>query len=252
MSSQFYRVLYTTDSSKKRKVYHDGFLQIGSTISDSFVLVELFSSEGSCLKKSNEKTKLVAALTGGDEISVGAYLIQVEELLTDACISSIPKALITKFPLEANNEFNAQCNHILPKTSSNKKYIPPTIQHEDSNRSESMKRHKLDCSDITPPNDENADIIATHQANQNLNSAKERKYSALSVSATSSITAGDAVVLDPSLAKKMREHQLHGANFILSIFNRENRESEDYSEYMGAILADEVNPYPTYIASRFV
>lgn len=73
-----YKVLYTKDGKKKRKVFSDGFLVIRRPVGTSnSSQVSLQTEEGADLWRTNDKS--IDCYRSGEELQRGVYLLQIEE-----------------------------------------------------------------------------------------------------------------------------------------------------------------------------
>jgi len=81
-----YKVLYTKDGSKKRKIFHDGTLVIKRSVGSSCTTV-LYDENIQELRKTTENNAS-KAYSVGDEFNFGAYMIQIEEVDGKTAITS--------------------------------------------------------------------------------------------------------------------------------------------------------------------
>jgi len=83
-----YKVLYTKDGKKKRKVFSDGFLVIRrlpvSTSCNHVVMLQ--SEEGDELWRTNDKN--IDCYRSGEELQRGAYLLQIEEEVASSTVTA--------------------------------------------------------------------------------------------------------------------------------------------------------------------
>ena len=117
-----YRVLYANAGVKKRKSFSDGFLHIKSAPGNSFS-VSLVSEEGDELRKSIEKN--IKSFKESAEVTCGAYLVQLEDMVSTPSGTSNPSqqasvaVLSSKYTPSATKPF-------ISSTTSNSQTLKPT------------------------------------------------------------------------------------------------------------------------------
>lgn len=120
--SASYRVLYANAGVKKRKSFSDGFLHLKPAAGSSCI-VSLVSEEGNELRKSVEKN--VKSFKEGAEVTFGAYLVQIEDLVSTADKSA--GAVLTLAP-------SAKTNVSAPKPVIKGNYTPIIAAGKPMNR----------------------------------------------------------------------------------------------------------------------
>ena len=208
-TTKSFRILHTVDAHKKRKIYHDGILTVKKNCGgDQIVAVSLTSIDGAILKRCNEKTKLFDEISVGDEISIGHFSVQIEEILVEQQDdTSLPNPI-----------------------NSSKFWENAKMSSKMSARSQS--KDKETC---------RAPQLISSSA---LKMGKFKVPSNTNDSGTSKTSVGNTslpIELDASITKRMRKHQIDGANFILSkLTNGEQKYLSTNTSIYGVILADEV------------
>lgn len=131
-----YRVLYANAGVKKRKSFSDGFLRLKPATGSSYT-VSLVSEDGNDLRKSIEKN--IKTFKEGAEITFGAFLVQIEDLISSTapvanqpvettCISTtaltLPKGSFTAPKLHSLVN-NAHANTVVRPMS---RFVVPSLK----------------------------------------------------------------------------------------------------------------------------
>ena len=119
-----YRVLYANAGAKKRKSFSDGFLRLKPATGSSYT-VSLVSEDGNDLRKSIEKN--TKAFKEGAEVTFGAFLVQIEDLISSAApVANQPVATISPTALTLpKGGFTAPKLHYLVSNVQNNAVVRP-------------------------------------------------------------------------------------------------------------------------------
>jgi hypothetical protein len=218
-----FKVMYTADAAKKRKVYHDGVLNLRKQKIGDFCLVTLLNEDGKELRRSNEK--YWDKYEVGAEITFGIYSFTIDSVLE----SDIDCTIVSSNPVtESKSKFAMppmkyrKVSKVGPDAYDNE--TNELVRTSDIVKGPSLGKFKVPSS-----------TNSTSADNENPISKTQADFSS-------------AITLDPTLSKRMRSHQIEAANFILARFNADKDDNKENftKEYRGAILADEVAIFPPH------
>ena len=250
-----YKVLYTKDGKKKRKVFSDGFLVIrrpvGTSNSNHHHAVSLQSEEGADLWRTNDKS--IDCYRSGEELQRGVYLLQIEEeVAAVATVSSSHdcrglKATDQKV-VDGDKENKVQGGLLSCPSSSSNSFIisskgpskfraPVPLSHQVNcpTKTKVVRKILTDATNTVKTvsfidegfwgaSDDSDDIVDDDDA---MESGPDKDFEAAlpsSVSSSSSCSStgkrvllplSGLIELDPQLTTKMRPHQIEGATFLL-------------------------------------
>lgn len=226
--SKAFNVLYTSDVNKKRKVYHDGTLNLKHNAQlDQNVSASLFAEDKALLRRSTEKAKLFNDVSVGDEIVIGNFSVQIESILEENVNEEDSHANSSDISCIKNDQ-NIKSSSLKVGLSQSFRQ-PSTINHESKKLATGIRMVANKAEDTS----EKTNIsIAKFKAPSRANEQQDFRVS----TSCSSLV----VELDASLTAKMRQHQIDGANFLLNRLTEDRSESGSESLVQGAILADEV------------
>lgn len=199
-----FKILYSKDIGKKRKIFHEGILNVKQNQSNFFTLL---NCDGKELRRVNESFKHISV---GDEITISPFIVQIEELLSS--YSSVS---------DSAPEINKECPQ--QKTVSGHKF--PKRIHP-INSEVAIQNFSINCPLLNKPFKKPQILNKENAYEENLQYLKTN---------TEEISL-ENLTLDPVLLKSMKEHQITGARFIIDCF----KNTIENNEIKGAILADEV------------
>ena len=275
-----YKVLYTKDGKKKRKVFSDGFLVIrrpvGTSNSNHHHAVSLQSEEGADLWRTNDKS--IDCYRSGEELQRGVYLLQIEEEVATVSSSHDCSGLkaTDQQVVDGDKENKVQGGLLsCPSSSSSNSFIisskgsskfraPVPLSHQVNcpTKTKVVRKILTDATNTVKTvsfidegfwgaSDDSDDIVDDDDA---MESGPDKDFEAAlssSVSSSSSSTGkrvllppSGLIELDPQLTTKMRPHQIEGATFLLGRLTDPGPQdglAEGMLHYTGAILADEVS-----------
>ena len=265
MAEVTYKVLFAKSGAKKRKLYTDGFLMVKNVGSGSSRVVVLSTEDGSDVWKSTEKP--LKAYVVGEEITIGSYVVQIDELhdcseaktITQTCVDH-PKKLHNGGMIPSQNKFIAPSRQIFknPKLP----FVQPSVrthtkqtdcpdsfwelvneEEESENIKEKTSTEVFAIKEKTP---QYSSVPVLPLGRFTLNS---KSFQSTNFGRTTPSSSG-AVEQDPALTKLMRPHQIVGADFLIARllgkksikdeFALADSDLESQVAPTGAILADEV------------
>ena len=248
-----YRVLYANAGVKKRKSFSDGFLRLKPATGSSYT-VSLVSEDGNDLRKSIEKN--TKAFKEGAEVTFGAFLVQIEDLISSADpVANQPaaKKAIVALTLPKSG-FAAPKQHSLGNNASTStvmrpmsRFVVPSLKAPVQNAVSAASTEFTPASEdhmLTAAADTFWDEEITHNQpnSQSLSASSVRNVDTLRKNTwTASVPAiaplshsnsfalpskplfkpmvsstGNKIELDPSLVRVMRPHQITGAEFLIA------------------------------------
>lgn len=248
-----YKVLYTKDGKKKRKVFSDGFLVIrkpvGTSNSNHHHAVSLQSEEGADLWRTNDKS--IDCYRSGEELQRGVYLLQIEEEVAAVATASSSRdcsshKVTDQQVVDGDKENEVQGGLLSCPNSSNcfvisskgsSKFRAPSVplshQVNCPTKTKVVRKILTDATNTVKTvsfiderfwgaSDDSDDIVDYDDA---MESGPDKDFEAAlssSVSSSSSSTGKRVILphsglieLDPQLTTKMRPHQIEGATFLL-------------------------------------
>ena len=223
-----YRVLYTKSSTKKRKTYQDGTLLLTSSF------IALIGDDG---KDVYRKKCHMPKVTSGEEITLGTFELQIEEVVNK---SSIPRSSSVSQSSECELGYIAHtsksCSAIpVPSASSKKSKV-------DNLQAQQKLAPKIFISKSTLPSYKAAPIllsttvasseilssVSSNLSNtlvgiNNLNADSSSRGISENVNRTRTIMSSNStssnilqvIALDTALLRVMRPHQIEAANFLI-------------------------------------
>lgn len=274
---QHFKVLFTKDLSKKRKVYQDGVLVVYKTAGNS-KLVVLRDEDGAEIRKVNERYVPGKAAKVGDEIQIGQFLVKIDEETNDEnpCKKlktesdntlPVPNEVAAPISAPAANSTVVKSRSTSSSAAETMFRKPVAFKPASAFRTPSLVQSS--SAPMPPPpvpsaEEESVSFFDVPEPETALSTAVEIKSfqqpQAVSSSSSSSqqrqkqpskpimpkkrVFIRNDVRLDSSLQKLMKEHQVIGANFLLDCLLRSNPHdittSSNSSYIRGAILADEM------------
>ncbi len=206
MNSSF-KVLYTKDTLKKRKAYQDGKFSVRKTVNDSCQFVLLDENDKEVKRVTDKSTKFKVEI--GTEFTFGAFGVQVEELI------------------DAVETESTESGTTVVQQRTAPSVLPPAKK---------MFSKFIVKSSLTPSVAANISVSYPTHTSLVVGSISHPRKPMQQV---------HEAVLDPSLAKVMRPHQISGANFLLqrlsgTLTDTESGSNSSDTVCRGAILADEV------------
>lgn len=258
MDVREFKVLYAKSGVKKRKLFADGVLRVRAGPPPTFIAT-LIGEDGCEVSKRTEKSGVTYSV--GDEITFGAFVVQIdEEVQLPATVPTVSAPLISqRMPTQG---FKA------PRFSNPGAMAPiatkPLPLVTSTNTGKSLQSIRLDSS----PTHENDDSFwdVEEQESQSHSTAPPATVLSTAPSSSSSLirapaqpstslfrnpgmsrntlpkTASGPVEQDPSLLRTMRPHQITGADFLISRLAGAGADGSAVdAAVIGAILADEVS-----------
>ena len=226
--SKAFNVLFTSDVNKKRKVYHDGTLNLKQhALSDLNITASLFAVDKSLLRKSTEKAKLFNDVSVGDEISIWQFSVQIESILEEDNDDDANE--------NSSNVSNIKKDQFL-KTDSLKPVSSRSFRHPNSTANDS-KQTAAGTSQTVVKTDVTFERSIVNMGKFKVPTSTNERQADSHVTANCSSLV---LELDSSLSNRMRQHQIDGAMFLLNRLTEDSAESRSISNVKGAILADEV------------
>lgn len=277
---QHFKVLFTKDLGKKRKVYQDGVLVVYKTPGNS-KLVVLQDEDHNEIRKVNERYVPGKAAKVGDEFQIGQYLVKIDEETRVVYDQSPTKKIKTESsdnmavsnevaaPVSApvmKRQFSTTASLLLRKagvfkpatafrtpslvqSSSAPLQSPPVSTKEEESSSSffdvpdpNASSFMAEAKPFQPPRAQPMSSSSFASQHQH----PEQQSSSNPMQKKRVIIRND-VRLDSSLQKVMKAHQVIGANFLLDCLLRSNPHDIDSSSIRGAILADEMGLGKTLI-----
>lgn len=230
MNSKFV-VVYAKNDSKKRKLFADGTLSVLRKDNKTSGLVQgtllLHNEDGKLVFKSNVTASQLGACFESSEIVCSGYMIQLESEIVNE--NQEEKGNVAPHP-DKNPTFNGSAINNGPSmkpfrlqhsTNGNFKSVAPRPVvkpgTDDGRGPESDLQHTVPESGSTTPREINCNHKFTDRK-IGVEPLEPKKY---------------PVVLDASLEKMMRPHQVSGAKFLINRLN--GGELVSFSEYEGNI-----------------
>lgn len=273
-----FAVLYTKVSNKKRKAYSDGYLSIRRNISTGTYLVLLIDESGEELKKSNERE--IGKFVVGDEIIFGQFSVQIEEetksnqkedehmpmdnssgVNVGDSNSKSSKYGINSMPIKKqtiirNLQPQAMSVNTSTVTNTNTPVVPTEFEAAPSKKKFQLpKSFGMMKSKMANSASSELSLQKLEEKTASVQSGQNNLHSKpfVSGSRTKPLTSStifstgineETVSLDPSLAKKMRPHQIDGANFLIrKLINTVYTDESDNSCKNASSLAEKENSW---------
>ena len=231
-----YRVLYTKSSTKKRKTYQDGTLLLTS----SYIVLIGDDGKDVCRKKCH-----MPKVTSGEEITLGTFELQIEEVVNKSSISqsssvpissvatigggpgyvthtsrSFPATPVPSASSKKSKVDNLQAQQKLaPKIFISKSSLPsykaaPVLLRTAVASSETLSSVSSNTSNT---------LVGINSSSRGISDNMSR--SRIGVSGNTNNIAQE-IALDTALLRVMRPHQIEAANFLIRRLLGENSEDK--------------------------